>query len=372
MRNPFTIGIVSEEDFCNRAKERKELIGYAKNSSNVMLCSPRRYGKSSLVSLVLDDLKREGFLIAYVDLFPISSEDDFVLRFATAIIKGFGSGIDQKTFLEKIKGIFSVLRPAVEFTQEGVAISIKFDKSGKIDVALDDLMEGINKYVKKRKIQACIALDEFQEITELPESKKIEGILRSHIQRHKNISYFYIGSRRRILQDMFNNKSRPFYKSVYTYVLEPISADHFVPFISERFNDTGKICSLEQSRAIYDLAQGYPYYIQKLASIVWDAVDNDCTDSIIEDSFKKLVQLETSDFEGVWGGMTLSQKSFLHAISVEKTATPYARNFLEKHRLSIGGAQKALKALLAKDLIEKTSDGIYRLTDPIMQAWLKL
>ncbi|MBF0105999.1 MAG: ATP-binding protein [Deltaproteobacteria bacterium] len=371
MKNPFTIGLVSENEFCNRERELGELITYAKNGSKVMFCSPRRYGKSSLVFLVLDKLRKEGFLTAYVDLFPISSEDDFISRFATAVIKGFGAGLDQKTFLEKIKGIFSVLRPVVEFVPDGVSISVKVDSPEKRSMALDDLMDGIGKYVKKRKIQACIALDEFQEITELATSKKIEGILRSHIQHQKDVSYFYIGSRRRILQDMFHNKSRPFYKSTYTYILEPISADHFAPFISKRFTGTGKACSLALARIIYDLAQGYPYYVQKLASIVWDAVEHVCDIGTIHQSFERLVRMEAADFEGIWGGLSLSRKSFLRTISLEPTATPYAKNFLEKQSLSIGGAQKAMKVLLAKDLIEKSPEGVYRPTDPIMREWLK-
>ena len=54
-----------------------------------------------------------------------------------------------------------------------------------------------------------------------------------------------------------------------------------------------------------------------------------------------------------------------------ETASPYGREFLERHRLSIGGTQRAIKALFSKDLIEKDDKSIYRLTDPVMEAWLR-
>ncbi|MGQ3684071.1 MAG: hypothetical protein ACUBOA_03520 [Candidatus Loosdrechtia sp.] len=92
MQNPFTIGIAKEEDFCNREQELADLINYAKNCQNIVLYSPRRYGKSSLVNQVLKELGKEGVLTVYVDLFPVSSEHDFVSMLATAILKGIGRG----------------------------------------------------------------------------------------------------------------------------------------------------------------------------------------------------------------------------------------------------------------------------------------
>jgi len=372
MKNPFKINIVqSEEDFCNRAKERKELLQHARSGSNVVLCSPRRFGKSSLVTMVLADLQKEGFLTAYVDLFPISSERDFITRFAAAIFRGIGRGIDSRSFIEKAKGVFRHLRPTLEVTQDGYTISAQYDRSSGSDVPLDDLMEGLHGYVKKKKLSACIVLDEFQEITELPEAKKIEGVLRSHIQFQKEISYCYVGSRRRILQDMFNNKSRPFYKSAFFYFLKEIPAEDFIPYIVKLFAQTGKRCVENAAHDIYQKVRGYPYYVQKLASIAWDATDNECTSETIASAFHVLVQNEAVDFEGIWSGLFVTQKSVLKAIARESTSMPYARDYLEKNQLSIGGAQKAMKILLNKDLIEKIEDGNFRLTDPIMAEWLK-
>ncbi len=216
MKNPFNIGIVSNEtDFCDRSKECSDLRQYALNGDNLLLYSPRRFGKSSLVTMVLADLKKEGFLTAYVDLFPVSSEEDFVTRFATALYKGIGGAVDPRSFMEKMKDVFSTLRPVVEMGPEGPSFSAKIDRSAGRAASLDDLMEGVHAYVKKSNVRACIVLDEFQEITELEQAKRVEGTLRSHMQFHQEIAYFFVGSRRRILHDMFNNRARPFYKSAF-------------------------------------------------------------------------------------------------------------------------------------------------------------
>lgn len=371
LRNPFTLGIVQKEDFCDREKEIEDLLRYAKNGDNIVLFSPRRYGKSSLVNLVLDLLEKEGFLAVYVDLFPISSEQDFISRFSAGVFKGIGRGADPRTIVDKVANLFKRLIPSIDVKPNGYSISAKFDRLTETGLLLDDLMSGLYTYVKKKKLRACIALDEFQEITELPESKKIEGILRSHIQFHKEIAYFYVGSRRGILNDMFLNRSRPFYKSAFLYTLKGILKDDFVSYIEKRFRDTGKLCASEVAVQIYDMARGYPYYVQKLGSIVWDMTEKKCNPDVIKEAYRILLNMETVDFEGIWSGLTLIQKSVLKAIAKEPTSSPYAREFLERHRLSIGGTQRAMKVLFSRDLIEKDGENRYRLTDPIMEAWLR-
>lgn len=372
MKNPFSIAIVQdEESFCNRVKERAELIRHAKNSSNVVIWAPRRYGKSSLVKLVLKDLQNKKFLTSYVDLFPVSSEQDLVTRFASSLFKSIGKGVDPRSFMDKIKGFFACLRPVLQVTPEGYSITTEFERTTGIGILLDDLMEGINNYVKKKKLSACIVLDEFQEITELSQAKKIEGILRSHIQNHQNIAYFFVGSRRRILQDMFQNKSRPFYKSAFFYPLHEISQNDFVPFIEKIFTKSGKFCSSNVAQKIWRSVRGFPYYVQKLASVAWDITTVECTEEITHEAIKLLIKSEGTEFEGMWQNLSAIQKSVLKALSLENTATPFAKDYLRKYQCSIGGVQKAIKSLLKMDLIETTPDKIYRLTDPIMESWIK-
>ena len=53
-KNPFIYGEeVSGEYFCDREEEIKELLRDIENSQNVIIFSPRRYGKTSLIKEVL-------------------------------------------------------------------------------------------------------------------------------------------------------------------------------------------------------------------------------------------------------------------------------------------------------------------------------
>ncbi|MFH1320115.1 MAG: ATP-binding protein [Bacteroidota bacterium] len=371
MRNPFTLGIAAGEDFCNREKELKELLNYARNGQKVVFYSPRRYGKSSLIGQVHETLSKEGYFVVYADLFSVTSETDFLSKFATAVFKGIGRGADPRTWIEKAVNIFKRFVPSVEFGSDGAAFSVRFDRTDHPDLLLDDLMEGIRSYTLRKKLKACITLDEFQEITELKESKKIEGTLRSYIQRHKEIAYFFVGSRRRILTDMFTDKSRPFYKSAFLYTFAEIPKDAFAPYITDRFNKTGKTCALKSSGEIYDLVRGNPYYVQKLSSLCWDQTQKACNSGIVRKSYHTLINIESAEFEGIWGGLALAQKTLLKAIAKEPASAIFSKAYLERHKLSVGGVQKAVKYLIRRDLVEKEK-GSYKITDPVFGAWLSV
>lgn len=371
MQNPFTIGIVdAPDDFCNRKREIQALTQHAMNGTNVVLFSPRRYGKSSLVTVVQNQLAKENLVTSYVDLFPITSQQDLVLRLASALFKSIGRGVDPRSFVGKAKNIFSRIRPNISFTAEGFSISAEVDTHTKAPLLLDELMQGLGDYVKKNKLKASIVLDEFQEIMELSEAKKIEGILRSHIQFHKNISYFFVGSRRRVLKDMFTLKSRPFYKSAFLFPLDKIPQDEFSSFICDRFRNTQKHCSTKMAEILYQRVEGYPYYVQKLASILWDRTQENVAEEDLKNAHQILIQSETPDFQAHWEGLTSVQRLLLKALALAPNSIPYSKDFLKRFELSLGGVQKALEVLLKRDLVEKTESGVV-LTDPVMASWLR-
>lgn len=58
MKNPFVYGeTVRGEHFCNRVLEIDELVTDVKNGVNVIIFSPRRYGKTSLIMRVLEEVR---------------------------------------------------------------------------------------------------------------------------------------------------------------------------------------------------------------------------------------------------------------------------------------------------------------------------
>lgn len=67
----FPTGIVTGQAFCNREKERTYLQRRLEQNTHVVLVSPRRYGKSSLVAQFTAD---QNVPFSAIDLLPATSD----------------------------------------------------------------------------------------------------------------------------------------------------------------------------------------------------------------------------------------------------------------------------------------------------------
>lgn len=96
---PFEYGSIAENEyFIDRIEDRRDLKTFLGGGINVMLISPRRWGKSSLVKAAMEELKQEqkDIRVCYLDAFKIFSEEEFYNKFASAILQGVSSTMEKR------------------------------------------------------------------------------------------------------------------------------------------------------------------------------------------------------------------------------------------------------------------------------------
>jgi uncharacterized protein len=367
MKNPFTISeIAIDEAFCDRETELKELASHANNKANVVLFSPRRYGKTSLVKRLQTTLAKKSVVTLYVDFYGIDSVGGIVENIVSCFYK-------YCHFHKKTKWFFSALRPTmkVDPTDGSVSFSIEpAEKRRGIDL-LREILEEFGRVAATHKEGFHVVFDEFQEITELPEAKQLEGAMRSYIQTHKNVSYFFVGSRRRILLAMFNEKKRAFFQSAVNYPLASLPEEEAVAFIVERFKTAGKNCPVDIAKEIYKAVGGYPVYIQRIPYSVYEvSKGNKITRDDYVWGFSKAMEEQKTYYESMLTPLSIQQKKLFTAISNEPTSNLFSVGYMFNHNLgSYGGVQGAFKKLLNLDYIEKRNDGRYYVVDPVFSLW---
>ncbi|MBC2694539.1 MAG: ATP-binding protein [Desulfobacteraceae bacterium] len=370
MANPFIMRVIpSSYPFADRIYELKELSSHARNKANVVVFAPRRYGKTSLVKKIQANLKQDGFITIYTDFFMVASVDDVAERIARSVYSILHK---RESFLQKgsrYLKIFKTFRPVFKpsfddgftFTVEPVSP----DLSG--IYLLDKVLEELGEFIHKESSGIHIVFDEFQEITDLKE-RRIEGIIRKHIQTHQT-SYFFVGSRRRILLDIFNQRNRPFYQSAIIYPLEPLPHEELKSFLVEQFKLGGKNCSRKNAEIISSKVVQYPYYAQSLAYNVYETAERTVTSNDIEIGFEKLISSERYGYEGIVQGLTRPQILLLKALAVNPCAKILSTKYMKQYKLSIGGIQYAQKKLERMDLIEKKNQ-VWQVVDPVFRFWL--
>ena len=86
MNIAFVYGMSVEGDnFTDRVNETKRLKMDFENGINVILVSPRRIGKSSIVRKVMNEITDPKIKTVFIDIYDCRSEYDFYNRFASAI-----------------------------------------------------------------------------------------------------------------------------------------------------------------------------------------------------------------------------------------------------------------------------------------------
>ncbi|MBW1705833.1 MAG: ATP-binding protein [Deltaproteobacteria bacterium] len=371
MKNPFVYGeTVSGENFCNRTREIKELVADIINCQNVIIFSPRRYGKTSLIKKVLDKIKRKGILTFYVDLYPAINKTKFIEIYAGAISNGLPGGVRQVA--KKIREYLPRIIPKVVMDGQSVHFEFEFDRISNISSNIDDILVAAKKVADQKKKTAVVVFDEFQEIANLDDDE-IERKMRSVFQNHRNVSYIFMGSKTHLMRDIFNNPNRPFYKSGKHFPLDKIDPKELNLFAKRKFLDQAIVIGHNELNSILNNTECHPYYFQMLCHVLWELCmeSGKITEADIDEALNILISRESSVYIAVWEELTIKQKNLMVALAKEEYPEVFSRKFLETYGLGPSSSiQKALKKLLKKELVHQ-ENGSYVIYDLFFKKWIR-
>jgi hypothetical protein len=373
-RNPFYLFTLPvDAPFCNREKEIEELLAFARSGANVVLYSPRRFGKTSLTRKIQHILGRDDRAVTiFADLFGVASVHDVASRLAKAVFAVTHQRDSLwKLALATIRSFRPVLKPDAE---SGISLSVEPASAGArgLDL-LEETMESLDRFLEQTPHLVHFALDEFQEIVELQEATQVEAVLRTHIQHHR-ASYFFVGSRRRLLLGIFNERQRPFFQSAINYELKALPPEELSIFLKERFEAGGsKECPIDVARGLVEIVSSHPYYTQKLAYFVFEASGERVSADDVRSGMTRLISSEEPVFEAILQGLTLHQRRVLRTIAAEPTDKPLSHAYIGKHRLgSPGGIRHSINQLISLDLIERNKENnLIEVVDPMFVVYLR-
>src|SRR5262249_18924532 len=131
MENPFIFGeIVEQRHFVDRDKELQNLIRDLSDGQKLFLLSPRRFGKSSLVSLALLKLEKRHVRTVNITVSSFADYEQFLEKFAERVLRPAGPW-------DRVKGLVSKFlqraQPTLTFNPLSGDMSISFNRSGNID-----------------------------------------------------------------------------------------------------------------------------------------------------------------------------------------------------------------------------------------------
>lgn len=234
-----------------------------------------------------------------------------------------------------------------------------------------DALTRLELLALEAKKKVIIFFDEYQHVLALPETLDYEASLRSFAQKSQHTICLFSGSNQQILQNMFNDNSRPFYNMCDHLLLERISRDEFYQHLRSISQiQWNKSLSDDAIHLILDLTACHTYYVNALCRRVW-AHSALATENIIIEEWNKLASEKRYEISHDFGQLTPIQRSILIELSDEPFAHPTSKESIQRINASVSGIKNAMTGLIKYDYVFQQSDGKYRVLNPLMEYVLK-
>lgn len=233
-------------------------------------------------------------------------------------------------------------------------------------------LDEIFSYLRSADKPCLVAIDEFQQITQYAD-RNVEAALRTHIQRCPNATFLFSGSKRHMMSEIFLSPSRPFYQSVITIGLAPISEDKYTAFAVSLFQKHGK--SLEEAvvHEVYTRFNGVTSCLQRVMNVLFLNTEKGglCDTGMVDLAINYLLDLYSEHYEMLFSQMSERQRLVFTAIAKEgKAHNVTGGAFIKKYQLwSPSSVMSAIKALLDKDFVTQEG-GAYIIYDQFFGLWL--
>lgn len=352
MENPFMFGsVVEDEFFTDRVKEVKEIRHFLDSRNHLILISPRRFGKSSVVLKAVKQSRRQYIML---NMQEVTSISDFASKLLREVYR---------THLwEKIKHQimhFHII-PMISTNQVTGSIEIGFQPTQDQRILLEDVLTLIeNAHTEQDRL--VVILDEFQEIRAI--SPLLEKMLRSIMQMQKHVNYIMLGSQESMMTDIFENVKSPFYHFGGLMRLQKLPRAEFEEYLHTRFEPVFHERAQELTRQVLDYTDCHPYYTQQLAFYMWRiGVLQPEKTAVMDAAIKEIVTTNDLSYERIWLNFNRTDMWILQRLA------KYAELQTGEYRTST--IYSALKRLQQAGYIIYTDH--YEIEDPLFREWILL
>ena len=350
MANPFKFGSVVEESFfTNREYEAEEANQVLNSSNHLILISPRRFGKTSLINKVTKSLDRPTISL---DLQLVTDVVDFANQLLKRVLK-INKWENIKHFLANFRIV-----PTIELNPLTNNVEVSFQSTMNNDFKqLEDVFNLIEKMGETGK-KPIVVLDEFQEIKSL--SSTLPKQLRSVIQHHKNVNYVFLGSLESMMKSIFEEKKSPFYHFGYLMSLGKIPYDNFFEYLQSRLkNVTDK--NEEMAKDILKFTNRHPYYTQQSAFYCWAYLEkNSYRSDMLDEIIDNILKIHNTDYERLWNTISKTDKKILITLAMKEKVSVIAQ--------PTSTIYSGLKRLLTQGFLLKNDT--YEMDDPFFAQWI--
>ena len=370
-QNPFRFGDPVQGDFYMPLPNfDRTVLQFIDNHIHTVLIGPRRFGKTSFVLRLLEELEASSKVCLFVDIFNITSHRDFLQQILRALRS-------KKTWQEKLRGWIETiprLRPKLIMESDVATGLPSFSLSTDItdDKDVKETILDVFAAIERLGEHVVVAIDEFQKIAEIDDGGWLEATLRTQMQQLPNTTFLYTGSRKSVISDMLNNQSRPFYRSCQTLEF-PSFGEEFIDWITGRFALVGVECDRDPLLQLQREVQNTPNYMQMACFHLVAMGVGRVTQGEVAKVLRVMVSQNAYAYQTLLNSLTAIQQRSLR-LAAKVGSQIFSKDVLERYEIPSGAAlASSIKSLKDKEILDEGSArGIVVFDDPLFAIWLRV
>jgi hypothetical protein len=365
-RNPFRFSEpVPVDELLDRDEEASLLLERAKSGNNSRLVAPRRYGKTSLLTRLVRDARRAGWVAVYVDFFGVLTLDDIARR----IERAYSTEL-QGPAATWFAGVRRMLRPTLRLGGGPIPAGVEVAVDPQAEPPLLERLALPAKLHARDGTRTLVVFDEFQDI--LATKERADAVIRSEVQHHGDAArYVFAGSHVGMMRELFSDRRRAFFGQAGPVDLPPLRAEDVAEYVADRFEATGKKVGAGLG-PLLDASRGHPQRTMLLAHILWELTDEgeEASEEIWLSAYDEVMHHVRDELRASWSSLPTSQRRVLAAVAENREGV-YASG--RRQGGSRGGAvSSAIAALHDRGEIVEDVDAAsgWRLVDPLLATWV--
>ena len=355
---------VSGDELIGRDHEIENILKTLLAGQSIALIAPRRFGKTSIMLEVLQQLKNKGLYTGSIDIFTTPTIDQLAYEITGQVLKN--RKLDESFY--KLKNNLSELVRNIKLRNEiqDAEFILSFSKPEKNEwEQLRSSLNFVENFSKKHKKNSCFAFDEFGDINKL-DGDEIVKLFRGIIQHQKNAVYIFSGSYESVMNQLFVSNKSPFYRMVK--IIEPgyIVKEKAEAFIINKLEQLKIKYQLDIIKQGVSFTKGHPYYMRLFLQEYIFLVEDKKNKVVTQEVLDNMLTSEKNFIEKLWDEIS-SRKEHVYLITriIELEGKPYSGIESKKFNLT-----RAIKELKGKGIITSNENG-YGLTDPLFEMYIK-
>jgi hypothetical protein len=360
---------VSGDGFADRRRELDSLTAHMLGGVNVILLSPRRYGKTSLLQRAIGVVRRHGGRTGYASLIRASSRREVAEALLGAVLGGPAGWLTRKR--SELARLLSGVRiqPSLTVHPSG-AMQVSFGATvghAPWEGVLTDSMRILGRVAASH--HTSLVIDEFQRVAEIDPG--LPAVFKAVADELTTVSLVFAGSKLHVMRELSQGPGAPLLGMGERISLDVIPIREMTAFLRARASAGGKPMTEETATSIYRCVDGVPNDVQKLAYAAFLQADAHIDQEAVARGLAQLVSLEAIDYVELLDECSPSQQRLLKALAREPREHVYSSEFMLEVDVSNANAiRKALDALQRRELVRRDPGRRWTVANPFFRAWL--